>query len=246
MEPSEEIRAEESPLEPVAESKAEETPVKPIEEIQTEDSRVVEEPKPEPVKTDIVETPKKKSFWSKVLIWFLVALVFFIGGVATLFFVVYQPAKEAAKAAAETSAQKITSLTENFDKAIKQFGAAQTELDVTKGELMAAQSQIEDLTTELANANQLEMVYKFIADVNLARVKLETLDVNSSRQAINFAKADLADLQATGIDPDSISGFSASLDEANTNLSQPDLLKSREALNNLYSSLLLLVNNLPQ
>ena len=90
------------------------------------------------------------------------------------------------------------------------------------------------------------MVYKFIADVNLARVKLETLDVNSSRQAINFAKADLAELQATGIDPDAISGFSASLDEANTNLGQPDLLKSREALNTLYSSLLLLVNNLPQ
>ena len=123
---------------------------------------------------------------------------------------------------------------------------AQTDLDVTKGELKAAETAIEDLTVELANANQLKMVYKFIADVNLARVKLETLDVNSSRQAINFAKADLAELQATGIDPDAISGFSASLDEANTNLSQPDLLKSREALNTLYSSLLLLVNNLPQ
>lgn len=246
MEPSEETRAEESPLEPAAGNQAEVTPVKPIEEIQTEDSPVVEEPKPEPVKTEVVETPKKKSFWSKVLTWFIIVLVFFIGGVATLYFVVYQPAREAAKAAAETSAQKITSLTENYNQAIKQFGTAQTDLDVTKGELKAAETAIEDLTVELANANQLKMVYKFIADVNLARVKLETLDVNSSRQAINFAKADLAELQATGIDPDAISGFSASLDEANTNLGQPDLLKSREALNTLYSSLLLLVNNLPQ
>ena len=110
--------------------------------------------------------------------------------------------------------------------------------------MTAAQGTIEAQAAELLKEQQLKTIYKFLADVNTARALLESLDVNSTRQAINFAKADLVELEATGIEAASISGFKDRLDEAETNLGEADLLTSRAALNTLYQNILLLIDNL--
>ena len=120
----------------------------------------------------------------------------------------------------------------------------QTELDTAKADLTAAQTTIAEQTTELAKSNQVKIAYKFLLDVNAARAALEKLDTNTALQAINFAKVDLADLLTTNIDAAATTGFADRLDEAAKNITEPDLLKSRDALDTLYSSLLLLVNNL--
>lgn len=247
MIPNEEIQA--------GESQPAETPVEPVVE-ETPTTEVSEEAKTEPLfedapsvmpvaeASDIAEKPAKKSFWDKILPWVIVAVVFFIGGLATIFFTLYQPAKEAATAAAEKATQQISSLTTDFDKAKSDLSGVQAELDSVKTELTTANATIDEKTAELAKTNQLKTVYKFIADVNAARAVLERLDVDSSRQAINFAKADLADLEATGIDANSIAGFASLLDEADKKLSESDLLKSRELLNTLQNNLQFLINNL--
>jgi len=46
----------------------------------------------------------KKTFWSKLLTWVIVAVLFYIGGLATLYFALYQPNMEAAKTAAAEQA----------------------------------------------------------------------------------------------------------------------------------------------
>ncbi len=247
MVPDEEIQA--------GETQPAETPVEPVIE-ETPAAEVPDEAKTEPLfedvpaavpvaeSGDIAETPVKKSFWSKVLPWVIVAAVFFLGGMATIFFAVHQPAKQAAATAAEDAAQQISTLTSELEIANNKLTDVQAELDTTAGDLSTAQATIEEQTAELTRSNQIRVAYKFLADVNAARTALQSLDVNASRQSITFARTDLADLQATGLSEDSTSGFAALLDEALNNLSEPDLLKSRDALNNLYSGLLTLINNL--
>lgn len=199
----------------------------------------------EPV--EVKTEPARKSFWMKMLPWAIVALVFFLGGMALIYFTLYQNATDAVKAADMKVAGLQSELSQVQGKLTTEketSGNLQTELDGVKAELTTAQGTIETQTAEILKAQQLQTIYKFLADVNTARAVLESLDVNSTRQAINFAKADLVELEATGIEAASISGFKDRLDEAETKLGEPDLLTSRAALNTLYQNILLLIDNL--
>jgi hypothetical protein len=220
MEPNETIQPEDSVAggQPVVEQPA------------AEQQPVVEQPVIEPVKSEVEPSPAKKTFWSKVLPWVIVALLFFIGGLATIFFTLYQPLKTELNTAKAT----ITELTDEVAKA-----------KIDKELLTAAQTTIAEQKTAVANANQKTIVYKFLVDVNAARVALEKGDTNSALQAINFARTDLTDLKATNLDAAALSGFAARLDDASKNITEPTLSKSRQALDTLFSNLLLLVNNLP-
>lgn len=215
--------------------------MEPKENNQSEEKPVVENPVIEPAKP----APAQKSFWSKILPWVIVAVVFFIGGLATIFFAVYQPAKIAAQ-------KQITELTDQLSQADLDKAAAQSELETAKSELETVKAElttvqftISEQAVEMAKTNQLKVAYKFLVDVNGARAALKNLDTNTALQSINFAKADLAELEATELDPAALSGFSDRLIEASENISKPDLLKASEALDTLYSNLLNLVNNLP-
>lgn len=218
--------------------------MEPKEEIKSGETPAVEQPVVEPTKTEVKPAPAKKSFWSKILPWVIVAVVFYLGGLATIFFAVYQPAKDAAAAAAVDADRQITELTDKVAQAEIDMAAVQTELDTAKADLTAAQTTITDQTVELAKISQMKIAYKFLVDVNGARAALEKLDTNTALQSINFAKADLAELQTTEIDDASISGFGDLLDTATSKMAEPDLLNSRDALDTLYSNLLNLVNNL--
>ncbi len=219
--------------------------MEPTEENKSEVTSAPESSAVESAATQEIKTaPAKKSFWSKILPWVIVALVFFLGGVATIYFALYQPAMKTAKADVAAAQQQVAELTDKVSQAEIDTAAIQTELDTAKADLTAAQATITEQTAELAKSNQMKVAYKFLLDVNAARAALEKLDTNTALQAINFAKADLADLQATEIDAAATTGFADRLDEAANNITEPDLLKSRDALDTLYSSLLLLVNNL--
>jgi cytoskeletal protein RodZ len=219
--------------------------MEPTEEKKPEVASVAETPAAETAATpEVKPAPTKKSFWSKILPWVIVAVIFFLGGVATIYFALYQPAVNTAKADAAAAEQQIAELSDKVGQAEIDTAAIQTELDTAKTDLTAAQTTIAEQTTELAKSNQVKVAYKFLLDVNAARAALEKLDTNTALQAINFAKVDLADLQATNIDAAATTGFADRLDEAANNITEPDLLKSRDALDTLYSSLLLLVNNL--
>lgn len=219
--------------------------MEPKEENKPEVTPAAETPAAEPAsQEELKPAPAKKSFWSKLLPWVIVAVVFFLGGIATIYFALYQPAVNTAKADAAAAEQQIAELTDKVGQSEIDTAAIQTELDTTKADLTAAQTTITEQTVELAKTNQLKVAYKFLLDVNAARAALEKLDTNTALQAINFAKADLAELQTTDIDAAAMTGFADRLDEAASNISSPDLLKSRDALDTLYSSLLLLVNNL--
>lgn len=236
MEPSEGNQAETTP--------AVEQPIEPqAEPIQAEDNTAVVETPAEEASPEV--KPARKTLWDKLFPFIIVALLFFLGGLVAFYFGLYQPAKQEAKAAADTAAAKIATLTVEFDRAIKQTGEAQVDLDMAKSELQAAQTQVDDLTTQLGNSEKLRAAYKFLADVNTARMAMAAKDLDSSRQAISFAKGDLAELTATGIDANAISGFKTLLEDADKNLSEPELLKSRAALDTLFNNLLLLINNLP-
>ncbi len=187
----------------------------------------------------------KKSFWSKILPWVIVAVVFYIGGLATIYFALYQPADKTAKADAAAAEQKISELTSQVGQNEIDNAAIQKELDTVKADLTTAQGTITEQTTELAKSNQMKAAYKFLVDVNAARAALEKLDNPTALQAINFAKSDLAELQTTDIDAAALSGFADRLNEAEQSLNESNALKTREALDTLYSNLLLLVNNLP-
>ncbi|MBP9040517.1 MAG: hypothetical protein KBF64_01945 [Anaerolineaceae bacterium] len=218
--------------------------MEPKEEMKSGETPAVDQPAVESVKAEVKPAPAKKSFWSKLLPWVIVAVVFYLGGLATIFFAVYQPAKNAAAAAAADADKQITELTDKVAQAEIDISTVRTELDTVKADLTAAQTTIADQTTQLAKIKQMEIVYKFLVDVNGARAALEKLDTNTALQSINFAKADLTELQATEIDAASLSGFGELLDTATSKISEPDLLTSRSALDTLYSNLLNLVNNL--
>lgn len=219
--------------------------MEPKEENKPEVTPAAETPAAEPAsQEELKPAPAKKGFWGKLLPWVIVAVVFFLGGIATIYFALYQPAVNTAKADAAAAEQQIAELTDKVGQSEIDTAAIQTELDTAKADLTAAQTTITEQTVELAKTNQLKVAYKFLLDVNAARAALEKLDTNTALQAINFAKADLAELQTTDIDAAAMTGFADRLDEAASNISSPDLLKSRDALDTLYSSLLLLVNNL--
>ncbi|HOW90726.1 MAG TPA: hypothetical protein PK883_00300 [Anaerolineaceae bacterium] len=276
MEPEQEINPEQSPapVEPAAETESsrpvemeanaagfDQTPIEPAAE--TVES-AVEEVAGLPAAASLGTAPRqlvgephpKKKFWSKVLPWVIVAALFYLGGLATIYFALYQPQKQADKAAlaelsasatasAEADANKIIDLTNNYNQALKQYGEAQTELDLTKGELEATRNTVIDKDAELAKANLSNLAYKFLVDVSSARAAVEKADTATARQAINFAKADLEALKAANVTADVISGFAEKLNEASSNLTPSGIAKTRTALDSLYSNLLLFIDNLP-
>ena len=198
----------------------------------------------------------KKTFWSKLLPWVIVALLFYVGGLATIFFALYQPKMEAAKtsaaeqatlaeAAAEADAEKIIDLTNDYNQALKMYQDTQSELDLTRGELETVSSTLAEKEAELSKANTANIAYKFLVDVSSARIAVEQEDTATARQAINFAKADLEELKKTDVATDVLAGFAEKLNEASSNLTTTGIEKTRAALDSLYTNLLLLVDNLP-
>ncbi|HNR02930.1 MAG TPA: hypothetical protein PKK59_10375 [Anaerolineaceae bacterium] len=263
MEPEEELKPQENPesAEPVLDSQPAESEaipttepvVEPAAEVMPEAAAAVEPEVQTEVKAEPLRAPAgKKTFWSKALPWVIVALLFYLGGVATIYFAVHQPAKKAAAAAAATAEQEISSLNNQVSQLELQKSQVQSELDTARGnlvdtqeELTAAQSTIEEQLTEVANANIKRLVYKLLGSINSARASLEKRDTASARQALNFAKADLEELEGAGLAAEALSGFADRLEDAVTNLNELTLQKSRAALDTLYTNLLLLVDNLP-
>ena len=204
--------------------------------MQAEDNAVVSEP----VETsETQKTAPKKGFVDRALPWVIVAIVFFLVGALLTWFLIYQPKVEelaTAQADLATAAENATQLQGQID-------SLSTELTTVKGNLTTAQATIDSQTTEIARLEQLSVIYKFQADVNAARATLSKLDPASSKQALSFVSADLADLESTNVDPDALSGFKAKIEEANTNL-ESDPRKALDAMEALYSNLLLLISNL--
>ena len=204
--------------------------------MQAEDNAVVSEP----VETsETQKTAPKKGFVDRALPWVIVAIVFFLVGALLTWFLIYQPKVEelaTAQADLATAAENATQLQGQID-------SLSTELTTAKGNLTTAQATIDSQTTEIARLEQLSVIYKFQADVNAARATLSKLDPASSKQALSFVSADLADLESTNVDPDALSGFKAKIEEANANL-ESDPQKALDAMETLYSNLLLLISNL--
>ena len=204
--------------------------------MQAEDNAVVSEP----VETsETQKTAPKKGFIDRALPWVIVAIVFFLVGALLTWFLIYQPKVEelaTAQADLATAAENATQLQGQID-------SLSTELTTAKGNLTTAQATIDSQTTEIARLEQLSVIYKFQADVNAARATLSKLDPASSKQALSFVSADLADLESTNVDPDALSGFKAKIEEANANL-ESDPQKALDAMEALYSNLLLLISNL--
>ena len=194
---------------------------------------------------DSVRAKPKSNLGRNLVTWTLIALVFFLGGLATLYFGVYQPYKKTTDATALAAQEKITTLTNDLSKAEIQTALLQTDLDTTKSALETAQSTITEQESLVPAATLKRAVYKLLTDVNSARIALGQTDTATTRQALTFAKDDLKELEALGLDADSLSGFSSRLDEASSNLFEPDQVTSRNALNTLYDQVLLLANHLP-
>ena len=211
--------------------------------VQAEDSPAekVMENKPE---VEIVSTPAaKKGLVDRALPWVIVAIVFFLVGALLTWFVVYQPkAQELSAAQVEMTASAATAA-ENAASLQSTLDAANADLTVAQTDLANAQATIEAQTTLLAKTELLKVIYKFQSDVNVARASLSKLDPASSKQALSFLAADLADLEKAGLDPDSLSGFRSKIEDAQANLeTAPD--KTLADLETIYSNLLLLINNL--
>ncbi|MBA4384126.1 MAG: hypothetical protein C0410_05270 [Anaerolinea sp.] len=211
--------------------------------VQAEDSPAEKVTENKPV-VEIVSTPSpKKGIIDRALPWVIVALVAFLGGALLTWFVVYQPKSEALAAAQVQLTEVAASAAENATNLQSTLDAANADLTVANENLASAQATIEAQTTLLAKTELLKVIYKFQSDVNVARASLSKLDPSSSRQALSFVAADLTELEKAGLDPDSISGFKAKIEDAQANLeTAPD--QSLADLETIYSNLLLLINNL--
>lgn len=209
----------------------------PNQEVQSEDTHAVEEPKQEVI-TPMEEVKPSKPFGAKVLPWLIVALVFFIGGMAVIYFTLYQPKLSTLKADLQASEVQLTDVSDKL-------AAAETDLALAETNLETAEGTIVDLTDQLIAADLFGSIYKFQADVNAARVALLKLDPASSLQALNFIKEDLSELEIKELDPDAIAGFRERIAEAETNL-EKDPAKSLAALDTLYNNLVFLISNIQQ
>ena len=209
--------------------------MEPNQEVQSEDMHAVEEPKQEVI-TPKEEVKKTKSFGARVLTWLIVAVVFFIGGMALIYFTLYQPKISALKADLQASEVQSTSATDKL-------ATAETDLALAETNLETAEATIADLTDQLIAADLFGSIYKFQADVNAARVALLKLDPASSLQALNFIKADLVELELKELDPNAIAGFKERIAEAEANL-ESEPAKSLSALDTLYNNLVFLISNL--
>lgn len=210
--------------------------------VQAEDSPVEKAVENKPA-SEVSSAAPKKGLVDRALPWVIVAIVFFLIGALLTWFVVYQPKNQALTAAQAEMTASAASAADTTTKLQSTLDAANAELSVAKENLTGAQATIEAQTTTLAKTELLKVIYKFQSDVNLARVTLSLEDPASSNQALSFVVADLADLEKAGLDPASLSGFKAKIEDAQANLST-EPTKSLEDLQTIYSNLLLLINNL--
>lgn len=207
--------------------------------VQAEDSPAENKPV-----VEIVSTPApKKGLVDRALPWVIVALVAFLVGALLTWFVVYQPKGEALAAAQAQLTEVAESAAENTTNMQSTLDAANAELTVANENLASAQATVEAQTTLLAKTELLKVIYKFQSDVNVARASISKVDPSSSKQALSFLAADLSELEKAGLDPDSLSGFKAKIEDAQANLeTAPD--KTLADLETIYTNLLLLINNL--
>lgn len=207
--------------------------------VQAEDSPAENKPV-----VEIVSAPApKKGLIDRALPWVIVALVAFLVGALLTWFVVYQPKGEALAAAQAQLTEVAASAAENATNMQSTLDAANADLTVANENLTSAQATIEAQTTLLAKTELLKVIYKFQSDVNVARASISKVDPSSSRQALSFLAADLSELEKAGLDPDSLSGFKAKIEDAQANLeTSPD--KTLADLETIYTNLLLLINNL--
>lgn len=202
----------------------------PRKETQVEDSTVTK------VETPVTPQPKpeekpKKTFLQIALPWVIVAVVFFLGGLSTLYFTAYRTTK-AELAAAKASAAELSD----------QLSAAEVNLQKATTDLTDTQADLESTAANLTKSQTLAILYKFQADVNAVRASILNQDPSSARQTLTFVSADLAALQKTGIDAESLAGLQPRIDTALENLeSEPQ--KSLEALDTLYTNLTLITSN---
>jgi multidrug efflux pump subunit AcrA (membrane-fusion protein) len=200
--------------------------------IQMEDSPSLETPK-KPVESSQEPTPeKKRRFWQKVLPWVIVALVFFIGGMALIYFTLNQ-----------TASTSLSEARANLSSVTEQLTTAQLDLEKAKSDLSTTQSDLVTANNELDKTSQLSALYKFQSDVNLARVYLSKLDPSSARQAMSMAADDFTALSNTNVSKSAISGLQAQIDTALTNV-EADPAKAMSALDTLYTNLLLISDSI--
>jgi hypothetical protein len=174
----------------------------------------------------------KPGFFKRILPWIIVAVVFFLFGTGLVYFTLYSNVDNQLGAAKTSSAQ----LTD-------QLSSAQVDLQKAKSDLGTTQSALTDANNALTKAQQLSLLYKFQADVNLARIGLYKLDPSTARQALSVAGDDLTNLKATSISQDAIAGLQPQIDTAVTNV-EVDSGKAMDALDTLYTNLLLISGNI--
>jgi len=193
---------------------------------------------------EIVSNPApQKGIIDRALPWVIVAIVAFLAGALLTWFVVYQPKAQEFAAAQDKIAESATMAAEEAASLQSSLDTANAELVTANESLASAQATIDEQTALLAKTELLKVIYKFQSDVNVARASLSKLDTASSRQALSFLAADLAELEKAGLDPDSLSGFKTKIEDAQANLeTAPD--QTLADLETIYSNLLLLINNL--
>lgn len=177
-------------------------------ETQIEDSQSVEQEEKVEIKTDLnnVDQPKK-TFIQKALPWVIVALAFFLGGAALIYFTLYTPTKADLAAATENSAQLTTDLT-----------TCQTDLTKANDGLSAAQATLTQTSADLAKQQKLAILYKFQSDANAARAALNESNLFSAGLKMALLADDLAKMKAMDFSADETAGLQSRLDTIRENL----------------------------
>lgn len=197
--------------------------------IQSEDSPSLETPEKKPAVEP--QAPVKPGFFKRILPWVIVIIVALLVGAGLVYFTLYTQANTAYKAAQQENVQLNDKLS-----------ASDVDLQKVQSELSTSQASLADANNATAKAEQLSILYKFQADVNLARISLAKLDPSSARQALSVAADDLKALTATNLPADTIAGLQPQLDTATSYLSA-DPEKAMTALDTLYTNLLLISDN---
>lgn len=201
-------------------------------DIQVEDNPSLVTPGSAPEPKAVPQIPIKPGFFKRAIPWVIVILVSFLAGACLIYFTLYTKVNNAYTASEESMATLSSKLS-----------TSEMDLSKTKTELGTTQASLVDANNASVKAEQLLLLYKFQADVNLARVSMLKLDNSTARQALSVAGDDLKALTATNINSDSISGLQPQLDTAVTNLlAFPD--KASSALDTLYTNLLLISDNI--
>ena len=204
--------------------------MEPENKVQEEDQSVVDDNE-KLTASEVVSAPAKKGLVDRALPWVITGLVCFLAGALLTYFVIYQPKADALK----TAQADLTATTEKSSQ-------LQSDLDAAQVDLNTAQATIDDQAQNLLESAKCGLIYKFQADVNAARTSLAMHEPASARQALGYASDDLTELEKTGLDSDTLSGFTEKIESANANLiTSPD--DALDTLKTLHQDLLYLITN---